>query len=117
MPATTQMDPKQRTIKNPKSNSAPNQKTAGMNDRDFVNDILANEKYLTDSFNVFVREASHSDLHEDVKNVLDETHCKARKLFNVMFEEGHYKLTAAKEQEVKKTKDQFTKYLNDQKPY
>ncbi len=107
----------QQIIKNPKSDAIPQQKTAEMNDRDYINDILANEKYLTDNFNVFAREASHGELYSDIKNILTETHDSTRKLFNLMFEEGFYKLQAAPENEIQQAQQQFANYLNSQKPY
>ncbi len=113
----TQQNQDPKTIKNPKSESVSEQKTADMNDRDFINDILANQKYLTDNFNVFAREASHSDLHEDVKQILMETHDDTRKLFNLMFEEGFYELQAADENEIQQAEQQFSDYLNTQNPY
>lgn len=50
---------------------------ADYNDRDRVNDILALEKYLTDSFNISFREALHPKLHQDNMTVLNETHQNA----------------------------------------
>ncbi len=105
------------TIKNPKSSSIPNVKSPELNDRDFVNDLLANEKYLTDSFNVFAREASNTHLYNDIKRIMNETHDCARDLFNVMFQEGFYKLQAANQQEVQQAQQQFSNYLNSQGPY
>lgn len=107
----------QRTIKNAKSESVPEQKSPDMNERDYLNDILANQKYLTDNFNVFAREASHEDLYNDVKQILMETHDNTRKLFNLMFEEGYYKLQAAQKEEIQQTQQQFSNYLDSQKPY
>jgi hypothetical protein len=62
------------TIKNPKPNYEPQVKGPELTDRDRLNDILALEKYLTDSFNVSAREASHVFLHQDIMTVLNETH-------------------------------------------
>lgn len=107
----------QSKIKNPKSNIVPQVKSPEMNDRDFVNDILANEKYLTDGLNVFAREASHEELYNDIKTILVETHDCERDLFNVMFEEGFYSLTAANRKEVETAQQQFNNYLNSQDPY
>ncbi len=107
----------QDKIKNPESNTVPEVKTPEMNDRDFVNDILANEKYLTDGLNVFAREASHKELYDDIKNILIETHDCEREIFNVMFEEGFYSLQPAEKKEIRKARQQFSNYLNSQDPY
>lgn len=104
-------------INNPKPVSEPKQKTPEMNDRDFINDILATEKYLTDSLNVFAREASHSSLHADVMTILNETHQCQRDAFELMFEMGHYKLEAEEQQKLDQAHKQFQNYANTQLPY
>ncbi|MFW6006487.1 MAG: spore coat protein [Halanaerobiales bacterium] len=107
----------QRTIKNPKSEMVPEVKSPDMNERDFLNDILATEKYLTNSYNTFAREASHTDLYNDIKQILNETHDSARNLFNIMFEEGFYSLKGATTQEIDKANQKFNNYLQSQSPY
>ncbi|HBG02804.1 MAG TPA: hypothetical protein DDW87_14775 [Firmicutes bacterium] len=77
------------TIKNP---SAQFEKGPEFNDRDRLNDMLATEKYLTDGFNAFVREASHKNLFDDVLQILNETHHAARDVFDLMFQKGWYSL-------------------------
>jgi len=77
------------TIKNP-STQVP--KGTELNDRDRLNDMLATEKWLTDGFNVFVRETSHQQLYHDVLQILNETHHACRDVFNLMFEKGWYSL-------------------------
>ena len=37
-----------------------------MNERDFTNDLLSTEKYMTDSYSTFLNEASHQALYQDV---------------------------------------------------
>lgn len=75
------------TVKNP---STSFNKGPEFNDRDRLNDMLATEKWLTDGFNVFVRETSHKDLYNDILHVLNDTHHAARDVFNLMFEKGWY---------------------------
>jgi spore coat protein CotF len=115
---TTQTQPQQqKTIKNPKPRNQSKQKTPQMNQRDILNEILATEKYLTDSFNIFSREASHIELHSDLRLILDETHNCTRNVFNIMFEKGFYKMETAPQQKLQKVWDQFSNYLNSQAPY
>ncbi|WP_407926889.1 spore coat protein [Capillibacterium thermochitinicola] len=38
-----------------------------------LNDILSTQKYLTDNYNIFVREASHEKLHQTVMGVFTRT--------------------------------------------
>ncbi|WP_123043068.1 spore coat protein [Cohnella candidum] len=104
------------TIKNPKPANEPQVKGPEMNDRDRVNDILALEKYLTDSFNVAAREASHTALHQDIMTVLNETHQCQYEMFELMFRKGHYKLEAEEQQKLDQAYQQFSNY-STQFPY
>jgi len=112
-----QVAQQQRVIKNEVASDVTYSQTPDMNERDYLNDILVNEKYLTNGLNTFSREASHQELFDDVKQILNETHDCARDIFNVMFREGFYELEAAEEQKVQQTKQKFTDYLNKQSPY
>ncbi|WP_420832336.1 spore coat protein [Paenibacillus humicola] len=109
-------NPSQTTIKNPKPPYEPQVKGPELNDRDRLNDILATEKYLTDSFNVSVREASHAALHEDLMMILTETHQCQYGLFELMFRKGHYKLEAEQQQKIDQAYQQFSGY-SSQFPY
>lgn len=103
-------------IQNPKPANEPKSKGPEMNDRDRINDILALEKYLTDSFNVAVREASHEDLHRDLMQILNETHECQYNLFKQMFQKGWYKLEAEQQPALEQTYQQFSNYRT-QFPY
>ncbi|UVI29197.1 spore coat protein [Paenibacillus spongiae] len=104
------------TIQNPKPANEPQVKGPEMNDRDRINDVLAMEKYLTDSFNVSAREASHQALHQDIMTVLNESHQCQYGLFELMFRKGHYKLQAEQQQALDQAYQQFSGY-SSQFPY
>ncbi|WP_422614998.1 spore coat protein [Cohnella caldifontis] len=106
----------QQTIQNPKPPYEPQVKGPEMNDRDRLNDVLAMEKYLTDSFNTAAREASHAALHNDVMTVLTETHQCQYSLFECMFRKGHYKLEAEEQTKLSQAWQQFSGY-SSQFPY
>ncbi|WP_027416938.1 spore coat protein [Aneurinibacillus terranovensis] len=106
----------QSKIKNPKPSYEPKVKGPELNDRDRINDILATEKYLTDSLNVAVREASHAELHRDIMTILTETHQCARDIYNVMFQNGWYSLEAEEQQKLDQAYQQFSGY-SSQFPY
>jgi spore coat protein CotF len=103
-------------VQNPQTNQLPQVKGPEMNDRDFSNDILATEKYLTDNFNIFTKEATNQKLHSDTFQILQETHSAARDMFNLMFQKGWYKLKAAPGQEIQQSIQQFQNYQS-QFPY
>lgn len=83
-----------------------------MDDRDYVNDIMSMEKYLTSSYNVSLFETQNPQLYQKVQQALIETHSMQKELFDLMFEKGWYKMKAAEQQEIDQTKTQFTNYSN-----
>lgn len=111
------MSPQQNPgiIRNP-STSVPTVKGPEMNDRDLLNDILATEKYITDNFNVFTREASHEQLHQVTMGILNESHQAARDAYDIMFKKGWYTLTSAQGQALQQLQEQFGSYAT-QFPY
>lgn len=97
-------------IKNQQTGQLPTVKGPDFNDRDMLNDMLATEKHLSDNFNVFVREASYRDLHNDVMQILNQTHYEARSLYNMMFNLGWYSLQTESTQQVAQAQQQFSNY-------
>lgn len=104
-----------RQIANP-STELTQAKGPEMNDRDYLNDALSTCKYLTDSLNIAVREASHDQLHQEMMSILMETHQSAREFYNLMFQKGWYKLEAEEDQHLKQAHQQFSQYRS-QFPY
>ncbi|MFC5529869.1 spore coat protein [Cohnella yongneupensis] len=106
----------QNQIANPQSGQLPTVKGPQINDRDLINDALSTSKYLTDSFNIAVKEASHNELHDDFNRILNETHKSARELYNLMFQKGWYKIEAEEQQKLQQAYQQFSGY-SSQYPY
>lgn len=105
-----------KQIANPQTGQLPKVKTPDMNERDFLNDGLASCKYLTDSLNIAVREASHHMLYTDLLQILEETHQSCRQLYNLMFKNGWYKLEAEDQKKIDQAYQQFNNY-SSQFPY
>lgn len=91
-------------------------KTPQMNERDFINDMLTTEKYLAQSYNVALNEASHEHLYQDLLSVFTETQQAQRDLFELMFKKGWYSLEAQDPSKLQQTYTQFQGYKN-QFPY
>lgn len=91
-------------------------KTPQMNDRDFINDLLAYEKYMTAGYSVALNEASHQHLYEDLLAIFNETQNCQRSLFNTMFQKGWYSFEAESEQKIQQSYQQHLGYSN-QFPY
>lgn len=103
----------QQSIQNPETKI---QKTPEMNERDFINDILTMEKYMTSSYITFLHEASHTSLYEDIHTIFNETQNAQRELYNTMFQKGWYKIEPADQQKLQQSYQQFQGYSN-QFPY
>ncbi|HET6872854.1 MAG TPA: spore coat protein [Sporolactobacillaceae bacterium] len=100
-------------IKNPETQIP---KTPQMNDRDFINDCLMTEKYLSSAYAVAVHEMSHQDLYRDVLSIYEESEKCQRELYNLMFKKGWYGLEAEDPQKLQKTYQQFQQYQTQQFP-
>lgn len=94
----------------PQTGQLPTEKGPEMNDRDYINDILSFEKYLTVGYNIGLNEAQNASLHNQVLNILNDTHQMQAQLFNLMFQKGWYKMKAAEEQEISQAHQQFSNY-------
>lgn len=87
-----------------------------MSDRDFINDILATEKYLTNSYNTAVNEASIEELYHLQMKHLNDAHQAARDLYNLMQQKGWYNVEPAENQKINQKAVQFAEYRS-QFPY
>ncbi|KOO37109.1 spore coat protein [Priestia koreensis] len=99
----------QKKIKNPET-QVP--KTPEMNDRDYINDLLATEKYMTASYCTALNEFSHDALYHEVLGIFTETQNCQRELYNLMFKKGWYGVEAADQQQLQQTYEQFSGYTN-----
>ncbi|MBB5173504.1 spore coat protein [Texcoconibacillus texcoconensis] len=90
--------------------------TPQMNDRDYINDMLATEKYMTDSYSTAMNEASHQTLYEDILGISTETQDSQRELFNLMFKKGWYSFNAVDSQTLDQSYQQYSGYQT-QFPY
>ncbi|WP_181349567.1 spore coat protein [Thalassobacillus sp. CUG 92003] len=100
-------------IQNPET-SVP--KTPEMNERDFINDQLTTEKYMTSAYNVALNEASNAQLYQDLVTIFKETQDCQRNLYNLMFKNGWYSLEQAQQSKIQQAYQQFSGYKN-QLPY
>ncbi|RYL95687.1 spore coat protein [Sporolactobacillus sp. THM7-4] len=87
-----------------------------MNDRDYLNDLLMAEKYMTTSYVQVLHEASHQALYEDIKNIFNATCDHQRDLYNLMFNKGWYKVQSEEPRKLQQTHQQFSQYAQQQFP-
>jgi spore coat protein CotF len=95
----------------------PVPKTSAMNDRDFVNELLTTEKYMTSAYSTALNELSHESLYQAVQPLFNEAQNVQRRLYQVMFQNGWYKVEAEDAQKIQQSYQQFHSTLQDQSPY
>ncbi|MGE5674941.1 MAG: spore coat protein [Mycobacterium leprae] len=88
----------------------PKVKDPSFNDRDRMQDLLAQEKHLSDTYNTALLEASHDGLYQVWQQNQDECQQLERQVFNLMFQNGWYKLPVADAQAVSHAYNQFEQY-------
>jgi spore coat protein CotF len=96
--------------------SAQQMQGPAMNDRDRANDLLATEKYLTQSYNTAVHEAGSEQLYQLQLQHLQDSHQAARELFSLMQQRGWYQVEPAEQQKISQKTTQFAQY-SSQFPY
>ncbi|QTN00233.1 spore coat protein [Sediminibacillus dalangtanensis] len=87
-------------------------KTPQMSERDFVNDVLASEKYLTGAYSIALNEASNQGLYQDLAAIFKETQDCQRNLYNLMFKNGWYSLEKADQHKIQQAYQQYSGYMN-----
>ena len=104
-----QQNQNQQKIKNPPT-EVP--KTPQMNERDFLNDLLTTEKYMTTAYSVALHEASHEGFYQVLMNIFSETQDCQRDLYDLMYKNGWYSVEAADQQKLQQSYQQFQGYTN-----
>jgi spore coat protein CotF len=94
----------------PKPVDEPKVKGPELNDRDRINDILTNEKYMTTGYNVGLNELQNPRLRKVIQDILQDTHTAQAQLFDLMFQNGWYKMKVADKQEIAAAHTQFSNY-------
>jgi len=88
----------------------PQVKGPEMNDRDRINDVLSSVKQMTVGYTIGLNEMQKPQLHQDIQNVLNDTHLMQQQIFDAMFQKGWYKMKAADQQEITQARTQFNSY-------
>ncbi|MFS0780283.1 spore coat protein [Bacillus sp. 1P06AnD] len=94
-------------IQNPKTKQP---ETPAMNDRDYLNDMLATEKHMTNSYSTAMHEASHKGLYEDISTSFTECSQAQRHVYDLMFKKGWYSLEKAEAKSLSQSQQQFIGY-------
>jgi spore coat protein CotF len=85
-------------------------KDVTVNDRDRMQDLLAQEKYLSFGYNTALNEASHDALFQVMKQNHDTVLQCERQIFTAMFDKGWYQMPVADAATVTHAHTQFQEY-------
>jgi len=84
-----------------------------MNDCDYLNDMLNNEKNMTNNYSIVLNEVSNDDLYNELLKIFKDTQDFQRKLFNLAFKKGWYKLEKAEDQKITSTLNEYEPKTNE----
>ncbi|MEW8978634.1 MAG: spore coat protein [Symbiobacterium sp.] len=98
------------TMEHKEQTNLPRVKDPSMNDRDRMQDLLAQEKYVSSGYDMAMIEASHDALFNVFKQNFDSCMQMQRQVYHLMFKKGWYKLPVAEAQSVAHTFQQFLQY-------
>ena len=80
-----------------------------MKERDLFEDILTNQKYITETYNTFANECKNLSVRNDILNLLNEEHQLESDVFDEMHRRGWYPTVLAEPLAIDEAK---TKYEN-----
>ena len=93
------------------SQTGGNQPGSSLPERDLMNDVLASQKFITDTYNTFTNECATPNVRSGIMSILSEEHQIQAEVFDLMKQHGWYQVPAADQQKVCQTKE---KYQNQQ---
>ena len=97
-------------VNNPEVNVS---KTIDMNEKDYLQVILENEKNMSNNLSIAIDEASNDLLFDKFYDIFDDVKCAARDAFNLMFKNGWYTLEKAQDNKRKEENTKLNDKLND----
>ncbi|MBQ3142305.1 MAG: spore coat protein [Bacilli bacterium] len=99
-----------KKIKNEKTEVTKNKK---INDEDILNEILMNEKNMSNNYSIALDEMSNNNLFKEVMKLFNSSKNLAREAYNLAFKNGWYILTTADEKEITSAYDKNSKRLKE----
>lgn len=89
----------------------PKEKDSSFNLRDRLNDVLANEKYALEGYNIGLNEVIDNQLYNLAKGNQDKIRQLQRKMVEELYNLGEYQADIATPPQVSDTFDVFNKYM------
>ena len=89
------------------SQTGGNQPGSTLPERDLMNDVLASQKFITDTYNTLTNECATPNVRNGFLSILSEEHQIQAEVFDLMKQHGWYQVPAADQQKVTQTKQKF----------
>ncbi len=89
------------------SQTSGNQTASTIPEKDMMNDVLASQKFITDTYNTFTNECATPDVRDEFLRLLSEEHQIQAEVFDLMKQRGWYQAPAADQQKVSQAKQQY----------
>ncbi len=78
-----------------------------MQEKELFNDVLASQKFITDSYNTFTNECATPTVRNEFMRILTEEHQIQAEVFDEMQKRGWYPTPAAEQQKIQQAKQKF----------
>ena len=79
----------------------------GMQDKEIMDDVLASEKAITGSYNIFTNECATQQIRDEFLNILNEEHQIQADVFDEMKKRGWYPTPNAEQKMIDQAKQKF----------
>jgi len=85
----------------------PNQQQEQLQDRDIMQNILIDTKYMASAITQYILEATNEDLRRDYMTVLGEVFAQQKQVYDVMQQKGYYNPKPAQQQDITQVQSKF----------
>lgn len=92
-------------------NMNQSQGTQKLGDVEMINDSLASQKLISNSYDTFANECATPNLRDDFLNILKDEHQIQAELFTEMQKRGWYQIKPADQQQVMQAKQKYQNML------
>lgn len=86
-------------------------KPGQMGDMEMINDSIASQKLISDTYNTYANECATPNLRDDFLNILKDEHQIQADLFTEMQKRGWYQVSPADQNKVTQAKQKFQSML------
>ncbi len=87
--------------------------TIELNDRDYLNDILMNEKSILTNTTIALTEASNDSLKKEILNIFNIVETLQRKTYELAWNNGWYTLESAEKTKINQKKKELQNKLDE----